>query len=244
MKDFIPVVLSGILAVSLLDAAAGDASYHPPEAEQVMETTLPSELAHLQIQNPYVLFLVNLNAAGRITQSMAVEATHFGLLEKAEQKLADCTFKPAERNGVAESAELFVSISFYDPIQRAWKRGLGELPMGHSLNDATDRKFYDMAKNNFIFRQSSPADLDSPLAIDTSEVMLVEENDKTVETGTVVVEYFIDYKGKVRFPRIIRSDHDSLRKSVLMTLSKTRFLPPKVDGNPTFVLVRQPFNFS
>ena len=234
----------GVLSIAVVNGAAGTGATHPPQAKQILEATLPSDLTYLQIENPLVIFLVNIDANGHLIQSMAVEATHFGLLGKAEQKLSKCEFTPARKNGVDIPAELFVTISFYDPVQRAWKRGLGGMPMGSTLNEATDRKLYESSKAEYVYGESSPSDLDAPLSVVESELLLVEEIDKTVETGSVVVEYFIDYRGKVCFPRIISSDHESLRKSVLMTLSKTRFSPPTVNGKPTFVRVRQPFNFS
>ena len=62
--------------------------------------------------------------------------------------------------------------------------------------------------------------------------------------GSCVVEYYVGPDGEVHFPKIVKSDHDDISTSAFMTLQVTRFEPPTNNGKPTFVLVRQPFNFN
>ena len=67
--------------------------------------------------------------------------------------------------------------------------------------------------------------------------------DEPAPVGKVLVEYFIDHEGRARLPSILESDDENLSMSVLMTLKDTRFSAPRRKGRPTYVRVRQPFNF-
>jgi TonB family protein len=85
--------------------------------------------------------------------------------------------------------------------------------------------------------------LDEPLKLLESKLCLVHPPGEPMPKGRVSVEYYVDHKGKVRMPRIMKSDGQYLSFSALETLKVTRFAPPNKNGKPTFVRVRQPFNF-
>ena len=118
------------------------------------------------------------------------------------------------------------------------------MPMGSNLGEGTESRIYSISKGNFIYAESKPDELDKPLKLLESELYLAQDADKPMAKGTVVVEYYVDHRGRVRHPRVISSDDETLTISVLMTLEKTRFASPLKDGKPTFTRVRQPFNFN
>ena len=184
-----------------------------------------------------------MDPSGKASDYLAVEATHFGLLEKGEQKLLSAEFVPAMKDGKPVIGEITVVITFFDPEQRAWKLGIGSGPMGSSVLDAADRKMYQISKKSFVYKENGPGDLDKPLQLLESKLCLVHEPDQPMDKGRVVVEYYVDHKGKPRLPQIIQTEGQSLSLSALKTLENTRFAPPLKNGHPTFVLVRQPFNF-
>ena len=226
------------------EANITEAGSQPVRLKKALETTLPVDLRHIYIENPNVVYWVSVDSSGKLSDYLAVEATHFQLLDKAEQELLEAEFIPAVSDGKTVQGKTAVVVSFYDPEQRAWQRGLMKMPMGSDLGDSTESRIYSLSRVNYIYRESEPENLDKPLQLLESELCLVHEPDKPMETGKVVVEYYVDHKGRVRHPRIIESDGESLSLSALMTLEKTLFSPPLRDGKPTYILVRQPFNFN
>jgi len=220
------------------------ADYQPVQLKRALESILPEDLRYLPMEDPKVVYWVNVDSAGNISDYLAVEATHYKLLERGEKKLLEAEFLSATRDGKSVPGKVSVTVTFYDPEQRAWKSGLMSRPMGSTLNEGTESRIYTISKDSFVYDESQPEELDKPLQLLESELCLVHEPDKPMEKGRVVVDYYVDHNGKVRIPQIISSDGDFLSLSALKTLEKTLFAPPLRKGNPTFVRVRQPFNFN
>lgn len=237
-----PVLLLPRLAVAS-DSDGAEVDYVPVKQVHRLETIIPQDLKRLLMPNPRVRFRVLVDAKGDITDFLAVEATHVGLLGKATSKLQEAQFKPATKDGEAVPGRITVVVSFFDPEQRAWREGGHSAPMGGNVTDAVDRRIYNLKKDELRYRESSPAELDEPLKMLKSKLYLIHPPDEPAPTGKVIVEYAIDHEGEVRLPEIQSSDDENLSLSVLMTLQETRFSPPMRDGRPTFVKVRQPFNF-
>lgn len=225
-------------------ADAADTGDSQVRLKRTLETVLPPELRHLHIENPIVIYWVSVDATGKLRDFLAVEANHHGLLESAEKKLLEAEFLPANKDGNFLPAQTYVAVPFYDPEQLAWKSGLMSMPMGSNLGEGTESRIYSISKGSFIYEESKPDELDKPLKLLESELYLAQDADRPMAKGSVVVEYYVDHKGRVRHPRVISSDDETLTISVLMTLERTRFAPPQKDGKPTYTRVRQPFNFS
>jgi hypothetical protein len=233
--------LALIFAFSLFLAAA-DGTYVPVKLAKPLEAVLPADLKYLLIENPQVIYQVKVGPAGDLMDAVAVEATHYGLLPRGEEKILDAEFEPALLEGEPVVGKISVIITFFDPEQRAWER-MGMPPQGGSVSDAVARRLYEANKENFRYKESRPQDLDDPLQLIESKLCLVHPPDEEMVKGRVLVEYFIDFEGHVHLPNVIESDHDYLTLSALKTLEHTRFAPPRRNGNPALVSVRQPFNF-
>jgi hypothetical protein len=243
---FVSVFLSlAATAPMSMTAAGSDASaeYVPVKQTNRLQAVIPQELRRFLLSNPNVKFHVVVDEKGNISDYLAIEATHVGLLEKAAEKLQEARFDPALKDGEPVPGKISITVGFFDPEQRAWREGAQFTPMGGSVSDAVDRRVYKMKEEEFRYRESSPNELDEPLKMLESKLYLVHGPDEPAPTGKVVVEYWIDHEGKVRLPEILSSDDPNLSLSVLMTLKETRFARPKRNGNATYVKVRQPFNF-
>jgi hypothetical protein len=204
---------------------------------------IPHSVKHLQIPNPNVIFHVVVDADGSLIDYLAIEATHHELLQKAEEKLQKAHFEAARYKGEAIRGKLAVAVSFFDPEQRAWKSGMTGAPMGGSVSDGVKRRMYERSKDIEVYKESQPAELDQPLRLIKSQLCLVHPPGQPMEQGRVVVEYFVDRMGNIRMPKVLESDSEYLTKSALLTLEASQFEPPVRNGRPTFVKVRQPFNF-
>lgn len=217
--------------------------YQPVRLKKAVETVLPPELRYLHIEDPRVTFRVVVDPGGNVMDYLAVEATHHGLLDKAESKLQEVEFLPAEMDGKPVLGKISLIITFFDPEQRAMKRGASFTPSASTVSEAADRRIYQVSKESFVYRETPPTELDRPLQMLESKLCLVHEPDQPMQKGKVTAEYYVDHKGRVRLPEIIQSEGESLSLSALMTLENTRFAPPEKNGRPTYVKVRQPFNF-
>lgn len=234
-------LLLGLILVLGADALA---EYVPVTQKHPLEAVLPSDLRALMMENPEVVFQVMVSPEGGIQDFLAVEGTHWRLLEPAIAKLKEAVkFEAAMLDGKPVPGKITVTISFFDPEQRAWRQSGSYTPMGGSVSDAVRRRTYDLERESEQYRESSPPDLDSPLRLVEARLKLVHPPDQPVPTGTVLVEYYVDHEGHPRLPRILKSDSESLSLSVLLSLENTRFEPPLRAGRPTYVKVRQPFNF-
>ncbi|MEX0324725.1 MAG: energy transducer TonB [Puniceicoccaceae bacterium] len=226
-----------------MEVSAGGGNYTPTKLLNPLETTLPKELWPLMMEEPKVIFRVKVQPDGQILDAVAVEATHFGLLEKAEKKILEARFEPALLNGQPTIGKITVTITFYDPEQRAWKRGFGGFPQGGNPSDAVERRIFEMNPDQFRYAECQPNELDQPLQIVESKFFLIHPPDEPPRKGKVLVKYLIDHDGHVHMPDILKSDDEFLTLSVLKTLEETRFAPPRRNGKPALVAVRQPFNF-
>jgi TonB family protein len=225
------------------ETAATEPDYVPVKLVRALETMIPGDLKHLMMEDPRVKFRVLVTPEGEILDSVAIEATHFGLLEKAQEKLKDARFEPALMDGQPAAGNIIVIITFYDLEQRLWKRGLAPPPQGGTVSDAVERRFYRMNPDAFHYKECQPSELDNPLQLVEARLCLVHPPDEAAQSGQVLVEYFIDYHGDVHLPKILESEGEYLSLSALETLQHTRFAPPTRDGKPALVKVRQPFNF-
>lgn len=233
-----------VLAPLLAIAKEADSDYVAPALKGRLETVIPASVKHLQISNPVVIFHVVVDVDGSVSDYLAVEATHHELLAKAEERLQKARFTPARLNGEPVRGKLAVGVGFYDPEQRAWRSGMAQAPMGGSVSDGVKRRFYERAKDAEVYKESQPAELDQPLRLIKSQLCLVHPPGQPMEQGRVVVEYYVDRNGKIRLPKVLESDSEYLTKSALLTLEASLFEAPVRNGRPTFVKVRQPFNFS
>lgn len=235
---WLPLLLS-----MALHAAEQSPDYQPVRLAHPLEAPVPNELKPLGMAGPQVRFQVLVGPDGKVTDYLAVEATHFGLLPKAEEKLLAARFEPAKRDGVPATGKITVIVTFFDPEQRAWRQGNAPVPFGGNVSVALERRLYAANPDLYALRESKPAQLDAPLSLVESKLYRLHAPDAPPPSGRVVVEYTIDHTGRARLPEILSSDSEYLSLSVLMSLKDTRFAPPTRDGHPTYVRVRQPFNF-
>lgn len=233
-----------ICLLSLLLAVALGAQDRDLQVAGSLRSPIPQNLRGLHLANPYAAILVEVNEKGEIIDLMPIDATHVGLVEKALEVIQKATFLPSIVEGEPQGSRTKVYVNFFDIEQQAWRNGGGFLPQGGSVSDALDRRIYEVSEDSYLYRESKPSELDQPLRIVKTKLRVYTSEEGVPQHGSCVVEYFVGPEGRVHFPRILTSDHDDLGMSALLTLKVTEFEPPLRNGNPTYVRVRQPFNFS
>lgn len=237
--------LRGVFLLALVPVLAGGApATRPIQIANSLEAQVPPPLRTLLLENPRVRFMITVNEEGQLVDFLATEATHHELLPRAEEVLQQAGFAPALDQGRPVQTSAEVTVSFYDPDQVAYQRGLARMPFGSTTTESSARRLYLGAKDRFVYRRAETAELDKPVEMLATKVMVVLGADGRSPVGECLIEFFIDARGEVRQPRIISTDHEKVSLSALLTLQQTRFAPiTRAGGVPAYVRVRQPMSY-
>jgi hypothetical protein len=243
IRLFRPAALGASLLSMISALCAAEPVDRPLSVDGAIEEVIPLELKAMLLEEPYVRFLVTVNADGAVVDYLATHATHFGLLERAEKRILRAKFSPAILNGTPMQATGEFFVTFFDPEQRAFHSGLISRPHGSSSMDAAVRWMSEAGKKSFEYCASQPDELDRPLEMTEGKALVMTDAEGRPAEGECVVEFFINDRGEVRLPRIVSSDNEIVSKSALLTILETRFSPVTRRGRPTYVKVRQPMEF-
>lgn len=250
MNDLSPSRLLLYLFSLLLSMALPEVSASLSQEDQpvqlkkgTLDVPIPSNLKALHITNPYAKILIEVDPQGTIVDIMPIEASHFELLEPGLKAIRKASFAPAVADGKPFQSKAAVYVNFFDLEQRAWRSGAGVVPFGDSVSDAAKSRLYQLAPGRYVYGESNPRELDAPLRLKAGKIRVYHSEEGVRQSGQCLVEYYVGPEGEVHFPRIIKSDHEDLSTSALLTLDTTVFEPPRRDGKPTCVRIRQPFNF-
>lgn len=233
-------LLAGLLLSGWSAAAASDQRI---TAEGQLEIMLPPELRGLPITRPHVDFMIDVGADGTLFDAMPTASNHRDLLPAATAALYKINFTPAIENGVPVRARDRVRMHFYDPEQRAWRQGSGQLPFGGTPSDAAKNRIFATSAQSFVYEMSERDELDSPITKSQSTRRVYSSQNGIKTVGTCLVEFYIGPNGRARFPTAIESDNDDVAISAALTLLETRFNPPRKNGHPTYVKIQQRFRF-
>ena len=132
---------------------------------------------------------------------------------------------------------------FFDPEQRAWRQGSGQLPFGGTPSDAANSRIFSNSAASFVYEQSDREELDSPLTQLQAVRRVYSSQDGVRTRGECLVEFYVGPNGRARFPTAIESDNNDVAISAALTLLETRFVPPRKNGHPTYVKIQQRFRF-
>ncbi len=109
--------------------------------------------------------------------------------------------------------------------------------------DGSERRLYQRSAEQFQYKESQASELDTPLKVIEGSLVVIEDAEGQSPNGSCRIEYFIDSYGQVKLPRVLHSDNEPVSLSALGSLKKLRFAPPTQNQRPTFVKVRQRFNY-
>lgn len=240
---FLPALACFILAGHVRAEIPPDRSVAPVDP---IEAIIPGDLRALPLKNPQVVFLVRVDATGKLVEHMALSATHHQLIPVAAKALQAAAFTPAVVAGQPVQANGEVAVTLFDPQQRAYLRGnRPQLPFGGTAMDGAQSHLYRADPSHYEYHRSKASELDAPVQVTATKIMLYPDAAGKPAAGRCVVEYWVDAEGSVRFPRVVTSDNEAVSLSALLTLQQTRFAPPTHDsGVPTYVQVRQAMEFN
>ena len=214
----------------------------PAKVESGLVANIPSEVEHLLMENPHVKFLLLISEKGELLDRLATESNHYALLEAATRLIDQATYSPAYQDGVVVPSRLQATVYFRNMDQERWQ-ATGTMPMGTNTMNMAEKKLYDSDKKRFAYSRSEPGELDQPLQLSSGSIVVLQDSKGKPAKGSVTVEYYIDHNGDALLPTILNDVDEVLAMSAIKTLERLKFAPPRRKGNPTYVKVRQTFDF-
>lgn len=235
----------GVLTLALAPVlGAGESATRPIQLTNNLEAVIPAQLTPLLLDNPTAKFLVTVNEEGKLVDHIALAATHHELLARAQEILQQAVFEPAFAKGKPVQASGEVTVYFFDPEQRAYHSGLITKPFGSTSMEGASRRIYEGSKDRFAYRRAGTAELDQPVELRETKLIVLTDAGGQPAAGQCVVDYYIDARGEVRAPRVVSSDNDTVALSALLTLQHTRYTPVTRGGVPAYIKVRQPMSYA
>lgn len=198
----------------------------PPQYPDCAETAnLPSGEARV---------VITVDAEGRLEDWLLTRYTHRVFADAAVAAVREWKFEPARRKNEAvgvrrevvfqfEASKSVVSFVELDLISTRFERQFGPTQT-RCVVDARE--------------------LDRPLTLTAAPRPALPRTETARGPGTVLVDFYVDDEGRTRMPVVVRSSDPLLASHAVEAVTRWRFAPPTLRGQPTAVRVRQEFRFA
>jgi hypothetical protein len=204
-----------------------------PKLITPMRPMVPMHLHNSGISDPRVLAKVQVGSTGRVHDLVILAASHVDLADRAESLLRTALFDPGN---VSENEMLRfdVNIHFSYPSDLA--------PGSLSVMDDVELTFNRIPIERPGVQFVSAAKLDStPTVVDNGKVYHAEADDGSAIHGSASVQFYVDFRGRVRLPRVLSSTDPELAVAAMATVSDMQFTAPTVGNLPATTLLTMPF---
>jgi hypothetical protein len=226
-----------LLLFAILSTLCGQEENSPdpiqPRLITPIQAVMPLALQNAAIENPKVVAKVQVSGAGRVEDLVVLEASHIGLVNRAETLLRKALIDPGDIRP-NESIRFEMVLPFLYPAD------LG-LP-NKSTSDDIQIMIASLENEERSLNFYSAEELDEPVAIvDRGVVYKPDDEEGNLIPGNAVVELYINHEGRVRLPRVISSTHDEVALAALASFADLRFSIPLYNGRPAVTRIRLPF---
>jgi hypothetical protein len=140
-----------------------------PKLITPIQAIVPLPLQNKVIDNPQVLAKVQVAGTGRVEDLVILEASHVGLVSRAESLIRKALFDPGEFS-VDESIRFELVLGFQYPAD------LGAT--GKSVTDDLEILIDDVSGNDMAVDYYAPKELDTPISILEQGKVYVPESDR------------------------------------------------------------------
>jgi hypothetical protein len=204
-----------------------------PKLITPIQAIVPLRLQNTAMENPKVVALVQVSGMGRVEDLVVLEATHVGLVDRAEELLKKALIDPGDVRE-NESVRFEMILPFLYPADL----GLSN----RSTSDDIQAMISTVDKDDQSLHLVPVQELDEPVSI-TDEGLVYKPEDEEGKSipGKAVVEVYINHEGSVRLPRIISSTHPTVALAAIESFADLQFTIPRRNGKPAVTQVRLPF---
>ena len=230
-------LLLAVLVCSPCRAAGAGA---PPEAAgaagckiiQTVRAIFPERLRNSGVTRGEARVLLQVDAAGRLTDTLVAAYTHEAFAKEAVWATSQWKFEPGAVDGEPAGGVLEITFAFR-MNEMAVLVSQGRTPEDPGLPAGTYR--YHPVSLRELDRIPTPISVMPPPYPKAWA-------DRGIK-GKVTVEFYIDETGRARMPVVIAGDSRLLGGAAIATVQQWRFSPPTRAGAPALVKAQQDFSF-
>jgi len=222
-----------LIAAPLIKGAAlaADSGYYQPlRIEQTVAPVFP--LSETKLAFGMARIRIAVDSSGRLTDALPVAHTRHWFADSALSALKQWKFEPAVRDGVPVAATVDLAFNFE-------RRGVFIVS-----ETASESLVEAMRELDASYRTYELQELDAPPApVRVFRPAPTEAMKSRAISRTVVVNYYIDERGRVRVPAVINEAPPELAALVVETVRQWQFQSPTHGGHPVLTRVSQTFHF-
>ncbi len=205
--------------------------------EKFTPPMFPLVLKGRGIVNGDMNVLFEINPEGKVTDWLVIRSSHPEFINSLKRVVDKWQFVPIIEDGEPQTVIKEVTLSF--KLEGAIvNMDIGSFVTNNILRDRfglTDGSEYRVAELSELDRIPRPVEIVKPEIPRIGDVAV---------TTRATIEFFIDEKGMIRFPRVVTSDAPDLYLGqAYLALKKWRFEAPVRSGRPVVARAVQPFVF-
>lgn len=193
----------------------------------------PMRMLREGVKHGEVRVLVQIDPAGKLTDSLAIAYTEPAFAEEVLQTIKQWRFEPLRRNGEVIGSVLELSVTFKIDGVVAVERM--DAPQASQLSALGDDGYQSHGSRG-LDRIPTPYRVVAPVYPPEWRAQGVG--------GLITVDFYIDETGGVRMPTVASNAQPLLGASAIAAVREWRFSPPVRRGQPALARVQQVFNFS
>lgn len=214
-------------------SATPDEDFVPCQVHQRVPVRFPPRALNEGILHGEARLLLDVSSSGELVDVLVIGYTRREFADAALEAVTQWRFTPARIGGEAAASTITLNIRFNTSGVHAYVKA----PLGSDEPAASPGQ-------QFVYLPASVAALDAiPAAIRRPRPMYLREWIKDGRTGTVTVEFYIDEKGRVRFPTVVGPADEYLAAAAIDAVKRWQFRPPTLQGRPVLTRVQQVFYF-
>ncbi len=219
--------------------ALGAAGLMPAAFETVgvvvtVEPQIPARLRMEGLRDARVTFAVDVDAEGKLTDWIVLEASHNELIAPCVEAIRHWRYVPARYDGarVPARTQFTLDISQTGAV------------ISQTAVEAFNTFIGRIGARPLDYRISRADEIDRPLAV-LSQVSpdYARDAERQGVGGRVRVYFFVDEEGNVRLPAVPAETHPYLSGIAVRAMREWKFTRPTRAGRPVAVAAMQEFNF-
>jgi TonB family protein len=194
-----------------------------------VQPVFPLRLSRQGVTNGEAKIAFELDPSGRLVDILPVSYTHALFAEATVDAMRSWLFEAAKSEGKPAGV-------------------VGELTMRFETNGvlvvARLTNLSDYAGGKLVYQPCEPARLDAtPRLVQRVEPYYPKQFYVEGATGTVLLDFYIDERGRVRMPMVKGATESFLAATTVEAVRQWRFDSPMSQGKPVLVHVNQEFTF-
>jgi TonB family protein len=202
----------------------------PPVVKVATASVYPYELLKQRVKGKATISFM-IDPDGRVRQTEVLSATHADFGAATQAMMQSWQFEPAMRRGEPIFSVFKMEHMFDEDERDSW------------IDDDALRLLRNSEKNPALLAKLSELDaLPVPLykPMPPYPFQLKKEN----KSGIAIIEFVLDEKGAVHFPRIVEADQAEFGWAAATAIVRWRFTPPLQKGKPVQARLRLPMRFN